>query len=326
MKFVRFGPLTPQKQTQYKEPVPDMWPSSPPGKKGFFAFPAGYMDPFYLPLSRPPEEPHSLLQYLRDDDGNKVTKREMYADDEEKTLSAEGEALLKKRKLKLKQIFWVERPSWVMFYPDPEKDLTFYGLGTEDEDRTRLNQPLEFLLDPSGDKLDARDLFSNFFFHDMFPGNYEGWYDPPVPDKDFYPDDEELHYPDGTMITLTKWLKKKNIRTDQLCLWPCYAKGEDEYAATLKKYRVFDYEGCLWHHLGMFLKNSEIISRFSDIWCYTDIRAYERALKKSNSKAFGKKQDYQRKTDSFGYFGAHEYNGTFDQSTMYEVFFDQKIP
>ena len=78
MRFVRFGSLSLQKQVHYEEPEPDMWLSSQPCKKGFFAFPAGYMDPLYLPLSRPPEDPHALLQYLRDNDGNKVTKRDMY--------------------------------------------------------------------------------------------------------------------------------------------------------------------------------------------------------------------------------------------------------
>jgi len=78
MKFVRFGALKLHKQEQYEEPVPDMVPWLPPCKKGFFAFPAGYMDSFYLPLSRPPENPHSLLQYLRDDDGNKMMKKELY--------------------------------------------------------------------------------------------------------------------------------------------------------------------------------------------------------------------------------------------------------
>lgn len=37
-----------------------MWPHYPPRKKGFFAFPAGYVDHFLLPLGRPPEDPHSL--------------------------------------------------------------------------------------------------------------------------------------------------------------------------------------------------------------------------------------------------------------------------
>lgn len=333
MKFVRFGSLTLQRQVHYEEPEPDMWPSSPPCKKGFFAFPAGYMDPFYLPLSRPPEDPHSLLQYLRDDDGNKVTKRDLYDPDcceencgKEKRLGEKGRELLKKRKLKIKQILWVERPSWVMVYPHPEQDLTFYGLDTEDEDRGRLNQPLEFLLDPEGDKISARSIFSWKFFHKRFPENYEGGYEPPIVGEDISPDHKTLYYSSDGETTLASWLKKKHIRVEQICLWPCYAEDEDEYAATLKKYRVFEYDGCLWHHLGMYLKPCEILNRFSDTWYYTDIQSYERALRKSNARAFGKKREYQRKLERPGYYGAREYNGTFDQSRMYEVFFDQRIP
>ena len=333
MRFVRFGSLSLQKQVHYKEPEPDMWPCSPPCKKGFFAFPAGYMDPFYLPLSRPPEDPRSLLQYLRDDDGNKVTKRDMYDpacyeedSDEGKKLGTKGRELLKKRKLKIKQILWVKRPSWVMVCPNPRINLLFYGLDMEWEDRSRLSQPVEFLLDPSGGKLDARSVFSREFFHKRFPEMYETWYESPVAGRDIFPDHEELYYPDGRMITLTQWLKKKKILVEQLCLWPCYAEDDDVYAATLKKYKVFEYNGCLWHHLGMFLKPSEILSRFSDIWFYSDIHAYERALRKSNPKAFGKKREYLRNLENPGYFGAKEYNGTLNQSMMYEVFFDQRIP
>lgn len=192
MKFVRFGALKLQKQEQYEEPAPDMVPWSPPCKKGFFAFPAGYMDPFYLPLSRPPENPHSLLQYLRDDKGNKMTKK-----------------------------------------------------------------------------------------------------------------------------VLIPW---------ELCVWPVYPKLENEYAATLKKYRMFEYEGCLWHHLGALLKRSEILSQFSDTWYYTDIHAYERALRKASGLRFGKKMKYQHQMKNIGYFGAREWNSTFDQKGMFEVFFDQRIP
>ena len=345
---MRFGSLSLQKQVHYEHPKPDMWPSSPPCKKGFFAFPAGYVDPFYLPLSRPPEEPYSLLQYLRDDDGNKVTKRDLYDpacyEDEdyyefsshyhryyytrvrETKLGLKGRELLKKRKLKISQILWVERPSWVMVYPNPRINLLFYGLDMEWEDRSRLSQPVEYLLDPSGEKLDAREIFSGEFFNTRFPDMYETWYESPVAGRDIFPDDKELHYPDGRTITLAKWLKKKNILVEQLCLWPCYAEDDDVYAATMKKYRVFDYEGCLWHHLGMLLKPSEILGRFSDTWYYTDIHAYERALRKSNGKTFGKKREYQRTLRKTGYYAAMEYNGTFDKSKMYEVFFDQRIP
>ena len=359
MKFVRFGSLSLQKQTHYKEPKPDMWPSSPPGKKGFFAFPAGYMDPFYLPTSRPPEHPHSLLQYLRDENGAKLTKNDLFRKNpmsdlspedyikysvllnklggmslsdsfskvldecNETYLSPKGEEILRKKKLKKKQLMWVKRPSYVMVRPDPETDLTFFGLDTEKEDRTRLNQKLEYLLDPSGDKIDADDFF-HYDFRKCFPDGYEGDYEPPKPDDD-YDDRKDLYYPDGKSITVSKWLEKKGIRPEQLCIWPCYAEGDDEYAAILKKYHVFDYDGCLWHHLGMFLKPDEILSRFSDTWVYTDMHAYERALRQSDGREFKKNMKYQRQMERPGYFGAYTYNGTIDQSMMYEVFFDEKI-
>ena len=335
MKFVRFGSLTVRKQVQYEEPEPDMWPSSPPRKNGFFAFPAGYMDPFYLPLSRPPEDPHSLLQYLRDDDGEKMTRADLYdkvlvkgsfniKDYYDSVLSQRGREFLKKRHLKEKQLFWIRRPSYVMTYPDPQRDLTFYRLGEDDEDRSKLNQPLEFLLGPDGEKIEPNGFFYPRFYRQKFPEKYEGGYMPPVPGEDFDPENE-LYYPDHRSVTIDKWLKINQVSPERLCIWPVYAVLEDEYAGMLKKYRMFEYEGCLWHHLGMLLKRSEILAQFSDTWYYTDIHAYERALAKANGWIFGKKQQYQRKMNYIGYFGAKEWNGTFDQTQMFEVFFDHKI-
>ena len=331
MKFVRFGPLTLRKQVQYEEPGPDMWPSSPPRKKGFFAFPVGYMDPFYLPLDRPPEHPHSLLQYLRSDDGKKMTRGDLYEripddyDDYYTTVfSQRGREFLKKRHLSEKHLFWIKRPSYVMVYPDATRDLTFYRLDEDDEDRSRLNQPLEFLLGPDGEKIDADRLFYYCFSKEKFPENYEGYYEPPLPDEDYDPE-YNLHYPDGRSVTVAKWLEINRVSPDRLCIWPVYPKLEDEYVGTLKKYRVFEYEGSLWHHLGMLLKRSEILAQFSDTWYYTDIRAYERALAKANRRVFGKKRKYQRQMNYIGYFGAREWNGTFDQTQMFEVFFDSRI-
>jgi hypothetical protein len=324
MKFVRFGSLTPQKQVQYVEPKPDIWSSSPPCKKGFFAFPAGYMDPFYLPLNIPPENRYSLLQYLRDENGNKVTRSEMYEDPSDyinSPLTAKGEAILKKYRLKTKQVMWVEREAWVMIYPDPEEDLTYYGLNTEFEDRSKLNQPLKFLLGPSNEKISAIWYLYDF---PRTPDIYEGYYTPPTMEE--IEADEKLYYPDGSTIKFGNWLKKNNIDIRTLCIWPCHDNPYVfSYAAKLKKYLVFEYNGALWHHLGEHLKRSEILDQFSNTWYYTDIHAYERALRKASGRKFGKKMEYQRKMKNPGYFGAHEYNATFDISKMYEVFFEHKI-
>jgi len=371
MKFVRFGPLTPQKQMHYKEPKTGMWPCNPPCKKGFFAFPAGYMDTFYLPLSRPPEDPHSLRQYFRDENGEKITRKAFYRKnteaaerianyaeelkfsnwgrnlklpkgdndwffrmvardklypngEDEPTVAPEIQALLKKRKLKEYQILWVQRPSYIMYFPDPKKDLTFYGLGTDREDRTRLSQPLEFLIDPFGEKIKPANYISSGYYMGAFPSLFEGGFRAPDPKKD-YMSHSSVYFPDKKSVPFLKWLKMKHISPDQICVWPCYPEEEDEYATTLKKYHVFDYDGCLWHHLGEFLKPGEILSRFADTWVYTDMHAYERALKKSNGTAYQRNMKYQRNMTRPGYFGTQTWNGTFDLSTMYEVFFDEKI-
>ena len=330
MKFTRFGAIKLQKQVHYKEAEKDIYPCSPPCKKGFFCFPAGFMDPFYLPISRPPEHPNSMLQYLKDDNGKKllvkdlytaVVKEGEYGPYEDRFLTEEGKAFLKRRGLKERDIFKVNRPSYVMIYPNTDEELTFYGIDTENEDRSRLSQPLTYLLDPDGEKVTA----NSFYYYNDFWDDYEYGYTGVDPEKTSL--DEEFHLKDGRKIKILSWLKMNNIRPEQLCAWPVYPPLENQYLATLKKYHVFEYEGCLWHHLGSYLKRSEILSQFSDTWFYTDIHAYERALKKSMGKGYGKKKKYQREMDpsNAGIRGAYEFNYTFNPIKMYEVFIDEKI-
>ena len=157
MKFFRFGAIKPQKQVQYKESEPDIWPSFPPCKKGFYAFPAGFTDMFYIPLSRLPEEPYSLLQYLRDDNGRKMTENDLYRKEpdpeykgcEIQVLTEEGKSFLKRRHLKENDLIKKLRPCYVMVYPDTDQDLEFIS----EDDHSRLNQPLTFLLDYNIEKI-----------------------------------------------------------------------------------------------------------------------------------------------------------------------------
>lgn len=320
MKFFRFGAIKPQKQVQYEEPKAEMYPCSPPCKKGFYAFPAGFTDPFYLPLSRLPEEPYSLLQYLRDDNGRKMTENDLYRKEpdpeykgwgcEIQVLTEEGKAFLKRRHLKENDLIKKLRPCYVMVYPDTDQDLEFIS----EDDHSRLNQPLTFLLDEDGNKIDAYDYFFSDFIK-KFPDNYKGFYQGPD-EEDFFEREETL-----------QWLKKINVHPEQLCIWPVYDDMYDRYLTILKKYSVFEYNGCLWHHLGGYLKRSEILSQFADTWFYTDMHAYERALKKSMRNHYGTRENYQKKLGKTapGRKPATYMNATFDVNGMYEVFFDEKI-
>ena len=329
MKFIRIGAIKPCKQEHYSDPVPEIWPSSPPCRNGFFAFPAGYADGFYFPVSRPPEAPYSPLQYFRDENGNKMTRADFYhweSSDEYSSgfkLRENSRKLLEKRRIKEHDIHWFERPSYVMYFPDSRKDLTFAGLNTDHEDCSCLNQPLEFLLTTDGKKIPAREFFNYCFYGKKFPANYRGNYQPPVPGEDFEPDTPL--FCDPCSIKINSLLSMRNVKPDQLCIWPVYAMFENEYATTLKKYKIFEYNGCLWHHLGQFLKRSEILSQFADTWFYTDMQSYHKALKKSNGVTYWRKMKYQQQMGRIGYYGAYEGNAIANLSEMYEVFFDTKI-
>ena len=331
MKFVRIGALKTYKQVQYQPPHPEIWASCPPRPQGFFAFPAGYMDGVFFPLERPPEDPSSLLQYFRDENGKKMTRKDFYdlvpveeaSYPHELKLRESARRLLKKRRIKEKDIKWFERPSYVMYYPDCRQDLTFSGLGTDHENTALLNQSLEFLLQLDGEKIPAQRFF-RYCFTKKCPDNYRGDYQAPVPDEDFDPD-QYIYGNDSPDIKISSLLKMRNVKPEQLCIWPVYPDMEECYATTIKKYRVFEYNGCLWHHLGEYLKRSEILSQFSDTWFYTDMQSYEKALRKANGITYHRKMKYQRGMSYIGHYGAHEASEGASLSEMYEVFFDTDI-
>ena len=77
MKFIRFGDIKAFEQKYYKRyPRINEFAHAPPRRKGFFAFPYAFFDPCYI-VNHPACEPHSPLQYLRDEKGRKLTRRDV---------------------------------------------------------------------------------------------------------------------------------------------------------------------------------------------------------------------------------------------------------
>lgn len=106
IKFIRYGGLSPVKQTQYKpDKDPDKGFHNPPKKYGLYAMIKGYEDLFLLSSTSHPNHISGKSQWLKDDNGDLVedtrkfdekTCKEIYPNDIKK--------LLKKRKIKENQL------------------------------------------------------------------------------------------------------------------------------------------------------------------------------------------------------------------------------
>ena len=367
MKFIRFGTLAPTWQRQYvAEPTEDTSPHIPPRRNGFYAFPLGYFDPFYLytPIERPASSPWAITEYLKDENGEKITKKRF---EDSKTLVrpySEAEYLitqkeyfnlalmresglsesqkvrkgylyrkmkdyskytkevfddsiakiLKKKRVNLKTIDFEPRPSFMMVMKDPDNPPKYI----DDDPKKGLDQPLEFLLDDEGNKIWATNfLYKQFDMDNYYDGEFTHIEEDGIKMHEMYVGDKE--------IPIKKWLTTKGLSFDRLCVWPVYPEGENEYVTIYKKSHMFEYDGCLWHHLGSYLKRNEILDQYGLTWFYTDIKTFERALKKSNPKRFSQVKDYQSKEKNYSMGGLLTYNATFSLEEMYEVFIDHKI-
>ena len=367
MKFIRFGSLSPVWQRQYvANPTDDTSPHKPPRRNGIYAFPLGYFDPFFLytPKERTASSKYAITEYLRDENGEKITRRrfeksktvvrpyseldyykitkeycELLDDKSDKSIETNTRknylsrliqeyskysqnsyetsiaVILKKKRLKEEDIKWEQRPSFIMVMKDPENPPKFM-----DDDPTKgLDQPLEFLLDDDGDKIWADE----FLYEQFSLNNYHGFFEHFTKD-DISSNWKEI-YGEKEIIPLGKWLAQKGLSIRHLCVWPVYPKDENVYATIYKKSRMFQYDGCLWHHLGDLIKHSEVLDQYGLTWFYTDIKTFERALQKSAPKRFSQVQDYLSKEKNYTRGGLYTFNSTFSIAGMYEVFIDQKV-
>lgn len=77
MQFVRFGGLSPIKQTHY-DTSKDKPFHNPPRKHGLYAFPYPYVEKYLLGATDDPTNISHKTQWLRDTDGNKVKCDDFY--------------------------------------------------------------------------------------------------------------------------------------------------------------------------------------------------------------------------------------------------------
>ena len=318
MKFIRFGDIKAFEQKYYKRcPGIDEYAHAPPRRKGFFAFPYAFFDPCYI-VRHPACEPHSPLRYLRDKNGRKLTFRDL-----RDTTDVD---LLKKLGLPKQPVVLEKRPSWVCIMRDPRHPPRHSLKG-------RLYQKFDYLTDVHGDRVAAE----NFFERDWGLGDFE---------------DERLFrhcVPSDLRFDILYWLgvyerykdllgrrAKENekeiieylsgrgIRIESLFAWPCYEEYEDAFLAVYKKPRLFDYNGCVWHHLRKFVPQGSILAAYGTTWVYTTMRDFEGALRHANPKVYARHKDSQANAKASRFGGPNCCNGEIDVDGMYEVFFDEE--
>ena len=298
MKFIRYGILKAFDHPDWDDDPND--DHAPPRRYGFYAFPYAFHDAFYM-VRKPASDPDSIMQYVRDERGRKITGRaiknylkEYDLDDDEDAeygnyrRKTDGETFLGKHPDKwLRQHGYPtirgcdeNRPSWVMVMKDADNPPYLLPNGKLSEEGT-------FLLDSNGARIEAREFFERVWRPIDFAPRYRDWWIPTRPEHLSERGITELYHRDDPRwrAYLCSWgdeekvkrnhafviarLARMGIALERLYAWPVYEEGDDVYLTTYKKPHVFDYRGNLWHHLDKYLRPGEALCRARN-WVDTD--------------------------------------------------------
>ena len=305
MKFIRFGELKPIRQERYiANPPKYINEHRPPRKYGFYAFPYGLRDMSFITAKR------GRCTLLKDDNGNFVAYSDCieyrFGENEKDALTPLGKHLMEKYKLHKYQLASLISDSVIRVMKDWRNPPILLPNG-------HLNQKLVYLLDNNKETIETR-----FYINDRIWTMED--YDSSRPDYSWKPMSlndlnivrfcEDIldietdkkghsvydHNCDQKWLAeqVTKWLTKQGLDIRQLCVWPIWPlirtsiwpdglKFEADMAVAMHKPHIFEYNGHLWHHLGEFLKSGEILSVYANTWFYSDIHAFEGALKRMST-------------------------------------------
>ena len=127
MKFVRFGGLSPVKQTHY-ETGEDKGFHNPPRKRVLYAFPYPYIEKFLLGATDDPTNISHKTQWIKDEDGNKIKYEDFYGDYNPKTdrcdINPKYQKLIRKLGIKQDDI-WASTSNDVSYVTVMKKPRTF---------------------------------------------------------------------------------------------------------------------------------------------------------------------------------------------------------
>ncbi len=338
MKFIRYGDLKAFKQKHHEKcPKVSEYPHAPPRRKGFFAFPFAFFDRFYI-MCHPACEAHSQMVYLRDRNGRKLTDADRNVCSETETeycpetglwrpkiiRTMTDNELLKSLEIPKQPVVREDRPSWVCVMRNPKHP----PCRTEDG---RLNQEFEYLTDHNGERVTARDFFRRKWYPADFdcPDEFEVCKPGDIQNDAVYifglgdKYDWFLDRDGGVRIALD-YLRTRGIGAESLFAWPVYPPGEDVWLTLFKKPHLFDYDGCLWHHLRRHVPPRAVLAAYGTTWVYTSMRDFEKALRRAEPQAYGKQRTLRGRAKASRYGGPYCYNATLAIEGMYEVFFDEE--
>ncbi len=338
MKFIRYGDLKAFKQKHHEKcPKVSEYPHAPPRRKGFFAFPFAFFDRFYI-MCHPACEAHSQMMYLRDKNGRKLTDADRNVCSETETeycpetglwrpkiiRTMTDNELLKSLEIPKQPVVREDRPSWVCVMRNPKHP----PCRTEDG---RLNQEFEYLTDHNGERVTARDFFRRKWYPADFdcPDEFEVCKPGDIQNDAVYifglgdKYDWFLDRDGGVRIALD-YLRTRGIGAESLFAWPVYPPGEDVWLTLFKKPHLFDYDGCVWHHLRRHVPPRAVLAAYGTTWVYTSMRDFEKALRRAEPQAYGKQKTLRNNATASRYGGPYCYNATLAIDGMYEVFFDEE--
>ena len=120
------------------------------------------------------------------------------------------------------------------------------------------------------------------------------------------------------------YLRKRGIGVESLFAWPVYPPGEGAWLTLFKKPHLFDYDGCVWHHLRRYVPPRAVLAAYGTTWVYTSMRDFEHALRRAEPKAYGKQRASRTNARASRFGGPYCFNATIALEGMYEVFFDEE--
>ena len=304
MTFIRFGALKPVKQRGLRKWLCGDF-HKPPRKRGFYAMPYGNVDMDLVPDGW--TDGDMRIQYLRGEGGRKLTGLDKDGN------TPEFRAALKRAGVSAGDV----KRRWPSSYVAVIQDV---ANPPRLDARGRLNQKVNYLLDNDGEKIDACLIFkdrdwwmSRDFFLDH-PCSLEELEAEALcrclsardlPWDKFEAEARRLGYVYGQPLLnlaycdrcLTaydycemKWRKllcrllaRRRLDVRQLFAWPVFENGNADELYYFKKPHLFEFSGCLWHHLGSSYGTREIL-QVEGAWVYTTMKTYEKVLKKNDRK------------------------------------------
>lgn len=221
-QFIRWGTLSPQKHKEASLPDEERTFHTAPVKYGIYAFPKGYIEPFLLGDSHNPDRcKNGRYLWLRDNDGNKITRAQWYESREGKTFMDD----------------WIIKPEWIELLKIrgiKKKDIDFCFPFDEFDDEKWENDNLHYVIYSPPPK---KFIYSGMIWHHLdgyykteHPWDIEKGYfardtndfKKIIPDKDIL--DRKGSWIKTTMSVYLRALKKMTT----LYRWYSYFKGSSK--------------------------------------------------------------------------------------------------